>query len=323
MDSSLLQKAVTLLRDGEVVGLPTETVYGLAGDASNTAALARIFAIKERPEFDPLIVHAANLERAMEVVKDFPAEARRLARWFWPGPLTLVLSKAPWVPDLATAGLETVAVRVPAHPVAQAVLEGFGGFLAAPSANKFGGISPTTAAAVRTELGDRVPLVLDGGACPRGVESTIISFADGRPVCLRLGATALEDVEKIVGPVEVCRRRDPRLAPGAFGRHYAPRTPLAIWNGEQDAPAAGVRAVFMGFNRERVPGPWPVRWLSETGNLEEAAANFFQTLRELDAVGADLILAEAFPERGVGRALNERLRRAAAGVQGQGGGCDG
>src|SRR5271163_382355 len=196
-----ISRAVELLRAGEVIGLPTETVYGLAGDGLNPAALARIFETKHRPLFDPLILHFADAESAFAVAEDVPEIARRLAEKFWPGPLTLVLRKKEIVPDLATSGLPNVALRVPAHPVAQALLRAFGGPLAAPSANRFGRISPTDAQAVRAELGDAVPLILDGGPCAVGVESTVLLLSKVQPVLLRAGGISLEEIQALVGPV--------------------------------------------------------------------------------------------------------------------------
>ena len=225
-----LARAVELLRAGEVIGLPTETVYGLAGDALNAAALVRIFEVKQRPHFDPLILHCIDAERAFTLVEgNIPEAARELAAKFWPGPLTLVLRKRDIVPDLATSGLPHVALRVPAHPVAQELLRAFGGPLAAPSANRFGRISPTDAAAVRAELGDAVPLILDGGPCTVGLESTVLSLAGDEPCLFRAGGISLEDLEAVVGRV---RRPgavdDSPQAPGQLRHHYAPRKPLRL-----------------------------------------------------------------------------------------------
>lgn len=310
-DTDTLNKAVALLREGQVVAIPTETVYGLAGDARNPEALARIFSVKERPHFDPLILHSPSLEAVTEVVTDFPPTARRLAEKFWPGPLTLVLPKALWVPDLATSGLPSVAVRVPAHPVARELLQKFDGFLAAPSANRFGRISPTTAQAVNDELGGRIPLVLDGGPCQNGIESTIISFIEGQPRCVRLGALPVEEIEAVIGPVLTGPVADARIAPGNLASHYAPRKPLYIWDGSNTLPR-GKRVGWLTFKTVKITGFTNVRCLSPTGDLVEAASRFFQTLRELDSSAVDIILAEPFPEQGLGRALNDRLRRASS-----------
>lgn len=307
-----IAQAVTLLRQGQVVAMPTETVYGLAGDAANPESLARIFAVKNRPEFDPLILHAPTLEKAWEAVTEMPEMAKRLAETFWPGPLTLVLPKAEWVPDLATASLPTVALRVPAHPVARDLLEAFGGFLAAPSANPFGRLSPTTAEAVREGLGEAVPMILDGGPCEKGLESTIIGFdGEARAICLRLGALTLEQIAQVAGrEIPVPGRFDPRLAPGNLPKHYAPRTRVRIFEGEPPLSTPAQMAL-VSFTRR-----WDISCqaqfvLSETGDLEEAAARFFQTLRDCDKLAVDEILVERFPDTGLGRALNDRLQKAA------------
>ncbi len=311
-----IARAVGLLRAGQVIGLPTETVYGLAGDAANPAALARIFSVKNRPTFDPLIVHAASFDKARSVVRGFSAVARRLAEAFWPGPLTLVLPKASWVPDLATAGLETVAVRVPSHPVALELLHSFDGFLAAPSANKFGKLSPTTADAVREGLGEEVPLVIDGGSCEKGLESTIIGFDREKPVCLRLGALSLEQIAQTLGhEILVPGQFDPRLAPGNLPAHYAPHTRLEIFEpGKEGAlpdhlPREQIAVV--SFSSAIKPGFARGIRLSEKADLNEAATGFFAALRECDRSGAKLIIVEKFPEIGLGRALNDRLQKAA------------
>ncbi|MDX2226088.1 MAG: L-threonylcarbamoyladenylate synthase [Verrucomicrobiae bacterium] len=323
MPQQIIQEAVAVLRAGEVVGMPTETVYGLAGDARNPSALARIYAIKQRPEFDPLILHAATFEKVFEAVDTFPQKARALAEVFWPGPLTLILPKKSWVPDLATSGLPSVAVRVPAHPVAQTLLRKFDGFLAAPSANKFGRISPTTAGAVRAELGGEVPIVLDGGPCSCGIESTIVSFLEPEPRVLRWGALTLEQMEPVIGRIAFQEKADPRLAPGNIASHYAPRTPLKLWQ-ETDPVETGLRIGLLALRVRPMDTPQRVgfakrfhalRLLSPGGDLEEAAARFFQALRELDALGLDGIYAVPFPEHGLGRALNDRLCRAAHGTR--------
>jgi L-threonylcarbamoyladenylate synthase len=307
-------RAVELLRRGEVVGLPTETVYGLAGDGLNPAALARIFEVKRRPLFDPLILHFADAEGAFAVAEDVPETARELARRFWPGPLTLVLRKKEAVPDLATSGLPNVALRVPVHPVAQALLRAFGGPLAAPSANRFGRISPTDAQAVQTELGDAVPLILDGGPCAVGLESTVLFLAEEPPVLLRAGGIPLEEIEAVTGPVQRAAPVDERpLAPGQLKHHYAPRKQLRLVDDAGEIPSrpdAG-RLVF-GTQNESAPFLGVEENLSPAGDLREAAANFFRALRLLDddpRVGT--IYATALPARGLGVAINERLERAA------------
>lgn len=310
-----IARALELLREGEVVGMPTETVYGLAGDAANQVALARIFEVKNRPTFDPLIIHAPTLESVYDIVDEFPPLALDLARHFWPGALTMVLPKKDWVPALATAGLDTVAVRVPAHPIALRLLEEFGGFIAAPSANKFGKLSPTTAEAVREGLGEGVSLVIDGGACEKGLESTIVGFEEEKPVCLRLGAITIEQLEQCLN-MEILApgQFDPRLAPGNLPAHYAPQTKLAIFEERLQRYAHYPPPGQIALIRFKTQVPSCYRQaicLSPTGDLKEAAAGFFEALRACDRSGAKLILVEKFPEIGLGRALNDRLRKAA------------
>jgi len=299
------------------VALPTETVYGLAGDALNEKALAKIFETKQRPSFDPLICHVADLEGVRQLCRDLPATARKLAEKFWPGPLTLVLPKRDHVPDLATSGLPTVAVRVPAHPLAQALLREFGGPVAAPSANMFGRISPTTAGAVRQELGEKVDLILDGGPCEIGVESTIIGFAPaeegGQPRLYRAGGVTVEEIEEVAGPLEDRTGNTSRPnAPGQLESHYAPRKPLHLQAG--GAPIEHHSSIgWLLFGPTGNFKPEVSRNLSPDGDLREAAANLFRHLRELDAdPSVRTLCARPVPEQGLGRAINDRLRRASA-----------
>jgi L-threonylcarbamoyladenylate synthase len=305
------------IRAGGLVAFPTETVYGLGANALDPRAVARIFEVKQRPFFDPLIVHVPDLEAIGALVTHVPPAAAQLSRRFWPGPLTLVLEKQSIVPDIVTAGLTTVAIRIPAHPVAQALLRAAGIPIAAPSANLFGRISPTTAAHVREQLGDRVDLILDGGPCRVGVESTVLSLVESPPRLLRHGGVPIEDLAALLGEVTVVAPdcdAGPQPAPGMLTQHYAPRTPLELiadWNTIPAAPDVGVLAL-QRFDRGREFGA--VEILSPTGDLTEAAAILFAALRRLDAAGLRIILAELAPETGLGRAINDRLRRAAAQV---------
>ncbi len=303
-----------LLRAGQVVGMPTETVYGLAGDGLNPEALARIFEVKRRPLFDPLIMHFADMAGAFDLAEQVPMAARELAQRFWPGPLTLVLRKQGYVPDLATSGLPNVALRVPAHPVAQALLRAYGGGpLAAPSANRFGRISPTDAPAVRAELGDAVPLILDGGPCTVGLESTVLFVSDRQPVMLRAGGISQEDIEAITGPLRHGAPVEDRpLAPGQLKHHYAPRKPLHLVATAADIPAqAGIGWLAFGATKATFPGV--IANVSPAENLREAAANFFRALRALDDdPRVEEIYAANFPGTGLGAAINERLERAAS-----------
>jgi L-threonylcarbamoyladenylate synthase len=306
-----ISRAVELLRKGEVVGMPTETVYGLAGDGLNSTALARIFEVKQRPLFDPLILHFDDATTAFDFAEQIPMPARELAQCFWPGPLTLVLPKKEIVPDLATSGLPNVALRVPAHPVAQALLRAFGGPLAAPSANRFGRISPTDAEAVRLELGKSLPLILDGGPCAVGLESTVIFLSDRQPVLLRAGGIPIEEIEKITGPVRHGGPVEERpLAPGQLKHHYAPRKPLTLVASAGEIPSqADVGCLAYGFAIGDFPGVQEY-----LGNeMREAAANFFRALRKLDDdPRVSEIYAVRLPGHGLGLAINERLERAAS-----------
>ncbi|MCE0522680.1 MAG: threonylcarbamoyl-AMP synthase [Methylacidiphilales bacterium] len=307
-------RAVELLRRGQVVGLPTETVYGLAADGLNPAALARIFEIKQRPLFDPLILHFADADAAFALAAQAPSAARELAKRFWPGPLTLVLKKKETVPDLATSGLPNVALRVPAHPVAQALLRAFAGPLAAPSANRFGRISPTDAQAVQSELGEAVPLILDGGPCSVGLESTVLFLAEGRPTLLRAGGIPLEEIEALVGPVQHATPVDDRpLAPGQLKHHYAPRKPLRLVGSAAEIPLQPDIG-WLAFGKHPASAfPGVMKNLSPSGDLREAAANFFRALRTLDDdPRVSTLYAMALPPHGLGLAINERLERAAS-----------
>ncbi|WP_423209275.1 threonylcarbamoyl-AMP synthase [Paracoccus yeei] len=306
-DDQGLAEASALLARGELVAMPTETVYGLAGDTRDGRAVARIYEAKGRPSFNPLIVHLPDLAAA-ERIAVLDDAARNLADAFWPGALTLVLPLRPGsgIAPLVTAGLDTVAIRVPAHPVAQALLRRFGGPLAAPSANPSGRISATTAAHVAdpvTGLGGRIAAVLDAGACPVGVESTIIGWQDGRPVLLRPGGLPAEAIAAALGGPVATPRLDPAApnAPGQLTSHYAPRASLRL-----NATAARPGELLIGFGP--VAGEMS---LSEEADLAEAAARLFELLHQADAQGRPIAVAPV-PETGLGAAINDRLRRAAA-----------
>lgn len=309
-----IARAAATLRDGGVVAFPTETVYGLGADATNATAVARIFEIKARPRFDPLIVHVADLAAWHSLVGGIPAAAHRLAQRFWPGPLTIVLPKSGAIPDLVTAGLPNVAVRMPDHSVALDLIRAAGRPLAAPSANPFGYISPTTAAHVEDLIGSHVALVLDGGPCRVGLESTVVSFADEGPTLLRPGGIALEDIEAVIGAVDVPATGARPLAPGQLPRHYAPRTPLVLIGSPRDvAPAARSRAALLACAPQPdVDGFAQVVILTADGDLRQAAVNLFAAMRTLDGAGHARIYAVAIDAHGLGRAIMDRLRRAAA-----------
>ncbi len=308
----LMKQAVHLLNHGGVVAFPTETVYGLGANAFDTKAVARIFEIKQRPHFDPLIVHVNSPDQLDLLVDELPAIAQDLIAAFWPGPLTLVLPKNARVPDLVTAGLSTVAVRMPRHPLALELIHLAGAPLAAPSANPFGCTSPTTARHVRDQLGDKVDLILDGGACSVGVESTIVSLAGKTPILLRAGGIAVEDIERVIGPLaRAAHSSDRPAAPGQLSRHYATRTPLVL-SRNIILPSGVTRVGLLAFHTPATPdGFAAVEVLSASGDLREAAANLFAAMHKLDALDLNLILAERVPDTGLGPAINDRLRRAA------------
>jgi L-threonylcarbamoyladenylate synthase len=304
-----VQRAAQLLCAGELVAFPTETVYGLGGDATSEAAVARIFAAKGRPRFNPLIVHVPGLAEAEQLAL-FDARARDAARRFWPGPLTLVLQRraSGGLSLLASAGLETVALRAPAHPVARQLLRAAGIPIAAPSANRSGRISPTIAAHVAAELASRVALILDGGACPVGLESTILDLTGPVPALLRPGGVTLEELREVVGPIATPPVGEhPPRAPGSLPSHYAPSLPVRL-----DALEARPGEALLAFGPEAPPGFAEVRWLSRSGDPTEAAANLFAALRQLDRAEFTGIAVMPIPERGLGHAINDRLRRAAA-----------
>jgi L-threonylcarbamoyladenylate synthase len=320
-----VKDAKSVLAAGGLVAFPTETVYGLGADATNDKAVAKLYAVKERPAFNPLIAHVADLAAATRLAV-FDDDALHLARAFWPGPLTLVLPKATHCPVglLATAGLGTIAVRVPSHPVAREILAAFGKPVVAPSANRSGKVSPTTAQHVLHDLRDRIDLLINDGPAPLGIESTIIACLDG-PVLLRPGAIDRDAIEKVLGasiaaPARTARGRAGKarsaaargapLAPGMLASHYAPRTPLRV-NAKEVAPGEALLA----FGADLPPGAEAAAAmlnLSERGDLVEAAANLFSHLRSLDTEGATAIAVMPIPERGIGEAINDRLRHAAA-----------
>jgi L-threonylcarbamoyladenylate synthase len=313
MPTNSVLHAAELLREGKLVAFPTETVYGLGANALDETAVAKIFAAKNRPTFDPLIVHVYDVAQLNELVTDVPPVAKTLIDRFWPGPLTLVLPKRDVVPDLVTAGLPTVAVRMPDHPLALELLRLADVPVAAPSANPFGAVSPTTAEHVAEQLGDRVDFILDGGPCRVGVESTVLALTP--PTLLRPGGVPVEEIEAIVGPVSIPTTTIvadfPQPSPGMLTRHYAPRTPLEIHASVPLVPA-GERVGLLTLQPQPESGQFAaVETLSETGDLVEAAARFFAAIRRLDALQLDRIVALSFPEYGLGRALNDRLRRAA------------
>jgi L-threonylcarbamoyladenylate synthase len=306
-NTEAIGRAAALLRAGRLVAFPTETVYGLGGDATNERAVAEIFAAKGRPRFNPLIVHVPGLAEA-EALVVLDAPARQAAARFWPGPLSLVLPRRAdsGLSLLASAGLDTVAIRAPAHPVAQALLRETGRPIAAPSANRAGRVSPTEAAHVADELGEDVALILDAGATQVGLESTVIDLSAGIPVLLRPGAVTLEQLTELLGPIAASQSGRVK-SPGMLASHYAPALPVRL-----AATEARPGEASLAFGPNAPPGFAEVLWLSRSGDLAEAAANLFAMLRRLDRPCFTGIAVMPIPERGLGRAINDRLRRAAA-----------
>lgn len=305
-----IDKAAALLKSGEIVAIPTETVYGLAGNALNSAAVARIFEAKNRPHFDPLIIHVPDFTAVEHYAENIPDAARSLAERFWPGPLTLVLPRRPVVPDLTSAGLDTVGIRCPNHEMTRQLLTLLPFPLAAPSANPFGYVSPTTALHVNQQLGDRIPYILDGGVCDIGIESTIIGFEDSRPVVYRFGGLTVEEIEAVVGPLNTRAHStsNPR-APGQLKSHYAPGKHLLLGD-INELRRKYPDAAIVSF-KNQYDAPYQIV-LSRNGSLPEAAHNLFAALRAVDQFPVDIVLAELVPDEGIGRAINDRLSRAAA-----------
>jgi L-threonylcarbamoyladenylate synthase len=323
-----ITRAVELLRNGEAVALPTETVYGLAADALNPIAVAKIFEAKGRPRFDPLIVHLPDHDWLEKTVA-LPAPDRelvfQLGEKFWPGPFTMVVPKREIVPEIVTAGLDTVAVRISAHPAFAEIIRVFGKPLAAPSANRFGRISPTTAKHVLDELDGHISLIFDAGPTTHGIESTIVAVRDGKIDILRRGPVTSEQLSAF-GKVDIAKEREKISAPGQLPSHYAPKTPLRIVDdAETFTPKENQRVALLAWTRKGAFQSAPshrrlgnrrslkfvaVRHLSEKQDLREAAANLFRSLRELDDLDLDLIVAERVPGQGLGAAINDRLERA-------------
>lgn len=311
-----ISKASTYLKQGQLVAIPTETVYGLAGNALDVKAVSSIFETKNRPSFDPLILHVASLEQVNSFVTAFPEKLKRLAEAFWPGPLTVLLPRKASVPDLVTSGLDRVAVRVPNHPLTLALLAQLDFPLAAPSANPFGYISPTQAGHVAAQLGTQIPYILDGGACAVGLESTIVGMEEEQVVIYRLGGLDISEIESLVGPVIVQAHSSSNpSAPGQLASHYAPRKPFVLGDLTELVPQLvqqGKKVGVLSFSTH-FPSLSADRQviLSASQDLKEAAQRLFMAMRLLDESDAELIVAEFVPEIGLGRAINDRLKRAA------------
>ncbi|WP_422753991.1 L-threonylcarbamoyladenylate synthase [Micromonospora sp. WMMD708] len=308
-----IAEAADVLRAGGLVAFPTETVYGLGANALDARAAARIFEAKARPSFDPLITHLADVADLPALVGALPPTVAALAERFWPGPLTLIVDRPAVIPPIVTSGLDSMAVRVPDEASARALIRAAGVPVAAPSANRFGQLSPTRAEHVVRGLGAAVDVVLDGGPTRCGIESTIVDARGPQPVVLRLGALAVEELVAAVGPVTVRAGSSGQpVAPGTLAAHYAPRTPLRVVRGAVPAPDDGVRRGYLAFRSAPAADYAAVEVLSPAGDVTEAAARLFDALHRLDAAGVTEILAEPAPDEGVGRAVNDRLGRAAA-----------
>lgn len=305
--------AKALLEEGKLVAIPTETVYGLAGNALNEEAVTEIYLAKNRPYFDPLIVHVGSVEAVSDYVEEIPGHASELMRRFWPGPLTILLPKKSIVPDLVTAGLDRVGIRCPDHPLTLQLLKKLSFPLAAPSANPFGYVSPTNPAHVNEQLGNKIDYILDGGECKVGVESTIVGFEDGESIVYRVGGLSVEDIESVIGKVTVNTHSESNpQAPGQLSTHYAPGKPLLLGNIHQLYSQHKNKSMAVLSYREEyeLPNVRTQVVLSPSGNLDEAARKLFSALRELDKLNVEIILTEEVPDIGLGRAINDRLRRA-------------
>ena len=315
MSSEVIARAVAILRGGGLVAFPTETVYGLGADAANPDAVRRIFVAKGRPADHPVIVHVADAGQLGAWAREIPDDARRLAAAFWPGPLTLILKRAPAVSDLVTGGQDTVGVRIPSHPVAQSLLRAFGGGIAAPSANRFGRISPTTAEDVRAELGERVDLVLDGGASEVGIESAIVDVSGDAPTLLRPGMIGVAQIEAVLGrPVAAASTSSPR-ASGMLEAHYAPATPLVLIDRralDRLPRNPGDRVAVLA--RHAAPAEMEAAWVEAPADPRGYAHDLYRNLRALDVGGYSRILIEAVPDAPEWAAVRDRLTRAARGA---------
>ncbi len=315
--SENIKKASEIIREGCLVAFPTETVYGLGADALNPLAVARVFEVKGRPNFDPLIVHISFPEDVERLCLKADKMARTLMERFWPGPLTLVLPKSEIVPDIVTAGLPTVAVRMPSHPVALELIKEADTPIAAPSANLFGYLSPTTVEHVKEQLGDKIDLILDGGRSPIGVESTVLLLASGKAHLLRPGGLALEEIEKVIGEVKIHTPDSlSPLSPGQLPRHYSPQTPIRLISPAKIEFEKGKKVGLLAFTPLKTNIPCEVvEILSHEGDIVEAAANLFPCLYRLDKAGLDIIYAEPVPEIGLGRAIMDRLYKAVGDIR--------
>ena len=314
MITSDLNQVKTALINGDIIALPTETVYGLAANIYLDSALEKVFKLKKRPSYNPLIVHISNSGILEQIAKNIPAKARELANVFWPGPLTLVLEKQDQIPNRITAGKPTVAVRVPNHPIALQLLKSLNFPLAAPSANPFGSLSPTSAKHVALYFKEEINFILDGGPCFCGLESTIIGFENDKPILYRHGAISIEEIEKIIGPIKIKNQNSKNpSAPGMLTRHYAPKTQIQINDDISLALAqnSDKKIGVLSFRKnKKIKTEIHQEVLSISGDLNEASKNLYAALHRLDQMNLDLIISSFFPEKGLGKTINDRLKRA-------------
>ena len=314
MITSDLNQVKSALINGDIIALPTETAYGLAANIYLDSALEKVFKLKKRPSYNPLIVHISNAGILEQIAKNIPAKARELADIFWPGPLTLVLEKQDQIPNRITAGKPTVAVRVPNHPIALKLLKSLNFPLAAPSANPFGSSSPTSAEHVALYFKEEINFILDGGPCFCGLESTIIGFENDKPILYRHGAISIEEIEKIVGPIKIKNQNSKNpSAPGMLTRHYAPKTQIQINDDISIALAQNPdkKIGVLSFRKnKKIKTEIHQEVLSISGDLNEASKNLYAALHRLDQMNLDLIISSFFPEKGLGKTINDRLKRA-------------
>ena len=312
--SSDISKAIELLNKEDVVAIPTETVYGLAGNIYSEKAIRKIFEVKQRPLFNPLIVHIPSIDHLEKIVREFPVKAQKLAEAFWPGSLTLILPKRLNIPEIVTGGKDTVGVRIPNHPVTLSLLKQLSFPLAAPSANPFNRISPTSSDHVKAYFENTLSMVLEGGECKNGIESTIIGFENNEAILYRLGGISVEDIEKIIGKIQIRNISETTPnAPGMLAKHYAPKTKMFLLDDldkfieNNKSRKIGVLRFQGKLNTTRFEH---IEILSKSGDLKEAASKLYSTLHKLDSLNLDLIVAERFPDVGLGKSINDRLERA-------------
>lgn len=313
--SNDIKKAVAILSSNDVVAIPTETVYGLAGNIFSEEAIQKIYKVKQRPSFNPLIVHVDSIEKASELVSSFPEKAKQLANTFWPGSLTLVLDKSDNIPNWITAGKETVGIRIPNHPVTLALLQELPFPLAAPSANPSNRISPTKSSHVASYFKDSIEMVLEGGECKNGIESTIIGFENNEPVLYRLGSISTENIERVIGKIKIKNKKETTPnAPGMLSKHYSPLTKTYLVDNVNEfiKNINGKKIGVLIFNNPKLNVDVDhIEVLSKTRDLNEATAKLYSALHKLDSLNLDIIVSERLPETGLGKSINDRLERAA------------